>query len=301
MAAHRGTTVLRTAPGAGADRGRQQVRVLVGVLLLNLLVAGAKVTYGLWSGAVSILSDGVHSLADSVSNVVALVGVRAARAPADASHPYGHRKFETLATVGILVFLMVALVQIVEAAIGRLFRPEPVSVTTVSFAVMAGTLLINLVVVRYEARAGRRLQSEVLLADAHHTRSDVYTSLAVIAGLAGVAMGWPVLDPIVALVVAVFIGRAVYAIARQASDVLADRAVLPEDPIRRAVMTVPEVLGCHQIRTRGSADHAFLDLHVWFRADMPLIDAHRLSHVVKDRLMETFPTLQDVVIHIEPK
>ena len=122
-----------------------------------------------------------------------------------------------------------------------------------------------------------------------------------IAGLAGVRAGWSWFDPAVALLVAGFIGRAVYQIARQASDVLADRAVLPEGPIRAAVMTVPEVIGCHQIRTRGSADHTFLDLHVWFRADMPLVEAHRLSHVVKDRLMDAFPTLQDVVIHIEPK
>jgi cation diffusion facilitator family transporter len=282
------------------DRSRQQTRVLVNVLLLNVLVSGAKIAFGAWSGAVSILSDGFHSLTDSVSNVVGLVGVRAAREPADSSHPYGHRKFETLAAVAILVFLLVALVQIVESAVLRLTNPRPLTVNSMSFIVMVGTLVINLFVVRYESRAARALQSEVLAADAHHTRSDVLTSSAVIVALVGVWWGWTILDPLVALAVAVFIGRAVYEIARQASDVLADRAVLDPDDIRRVVSTVPEVIGCHHIRTRGSSDHAFLDLHVWFPADMRLDEAHERSHEVKDRLMHTFPSLRDVVIHIEP-
>jgi divalent metal cation (Fe/Co/Zn/Cd) transporter len=82
--------------------------------------------------------------------------------------------------------------------------------------------------------------------------------------------------------------------------VLADRVVLAEDDIRRVVMTVPEVVGCHQIRSRGSLDHTFLDLHVWFPAGMALLEAHRLSHVVKDRLLEQYPHIVDAVIHIEP-
>jgi cation diffusion facilitator family transporter len=138
------------------------------------------------------------------------------------------------------------------------------------------------------------------MADSHHTRSDVLTSVAVIGALIGVWLGWPILDPLVALVVAGFIGRAGYEIARQTSDVLADRAVLDPADVRRVVRTVPEVMGCHEIRSRGSADHAFLDLHVWFSPDMRLDEAHRLSHEVKDRLLSTFPELQDVVIHIEP-
>jgi len=299
VAGERSSALLTSAP-RDADRARAQSRVLTNVLGLNVLVSGAKIAFGVWSGSVSILSDGFHSLTDSVSNVVGLVGVHAARHPADSTHPYGHRKFETLAAVAILLFLLVALVQIVEAALGRIWNPQPITVNAMSFVVMVGTLVVNLFVVRYESRAGRTLSSEVLLADAHHTRSDVFTSIAVIAALIGVQLGWPVLDPIVALAVAGFIGKAVYEIARQTSDVLADRAVLDPREVREVVAGVPEVIGCHHIRTRGSADHAFLDLHVWFRPDMRLDEAHSLSHLVKDRLMDAFPNLRDVVIHIEP-
>jgi cation diffusion facilitator family transporter len=165
---------------------------------------------------------------------------------------------------------------------------------------MIGTLAINLFVVRYEGTEARRLGSELLLADAFATRSDVLTSCAVLISLAAVWLGFPVLDAIGGLVIAVFIARTGWTIARDTSRVLADSVVLAEDDIRRVVMSTPRVVGCHRIRSRGSADHTFLDLHVWFPPDMPLHEAHRLSHVVKDRLMTEFPHIADAIIHIEP-
>jgi cation diffusion facilitator family transporter len=283
-----------------AGRYAEVSSVLFRILLLNLLVAVAKIAFGWWSGAVSILSDGFHSLTDSASNVVALVGIRLARQPADASHPYGHRKFETLASAAIFVFLLLVLVEVLRTAVTRLWAGGVPDVTRASFVVMGSTLAVNLGVVWYETRAARRLKSELLLADATHTRSDVLTSLTVIAALAGVAWGWPILDSLAAIVVAGFIGYAGFQIARSVADILADRVVMDEDQLRRVIAAVPGVLGCHQIRTRGTADHIFLDMHLWMRPDMPLFEAHALSHIVKDRLMDQFPALQDVIIHIEP-
>lgn len=274
--------------------------MLARVLVLNLIVAIAKIAYGLWSGAVSILSDGFHSLTDSASNVVALVGVRAARRPADRHHPYGHRKFETMASAAIFVFLLLVLVQVAQTAIRHLQASNPPIVTDRAFVLMIATVVINLFVVRYESRAARRLKSEVLTADSAHTHSDVLSSLAVIAALVGVRLGYPLADPIAGLVVAGFIGRAGYKIALETSNILTDRVVMDEEDVQRVVLSVPEVMGCHEIRTRGSVDHVFLDLHVWMRPDMRLDLAHALSHTVKDRLMQHYPELADVIIHIEP-
>jgi cation diffusion facilitator family transporter len=274
--------------------------VLLRVLVLNLAVAAAKLVLGYSTGAVSIVSDGFHSLTDSASNVMGLVGLRAARKPPDIDHPYGHRKYETLAAAGIFVFLLLVVVEVVRTAVSHLTGGGPARVTTMSFVVMLLTLAINLLVVRYEAGYGRTLRSELLMADALHTKSDVMTSIGVIASITGVRLGYPVLDPIGGLVVAVFIARTGLEIARQTSPILADRVVLDEEEIRNVVMTVPEVVGCHQIRSRGSIDHAFLDLHVWFSGATSLFEAHRLSHVVKDRLMEKFPQIADAIIHIEP-
>jgi divalent metal cation (Fe/Co/Zn/Cd) transporter len=122
----------------------------------------------------------------------------------------------------------------------------------------------------------------------------------VLGALLGVWWGYPLLDPMAALLVAGFIGHACWSIAQEASRILADEIVIPETEVRQVVQSVEEVLGCEKIRTRGSADYAFLDLHLWLRGDTPLEDAHATSHVVKDKLMAKFPHLVDVVIHIEP-
>jgi cation diffusion facilitator family transporter len=282
------------------DRYTEVTKVLYQVLVLNLAVALAKIVLGYATGAVSIVSDGFHSLTDSASNVVAIIGVAIARQPPDADHPYGHRKYETMASLGILVFLVVVLVEVLTAAADRFINGGTPRVFPEGIALMATTLVVNLFVVSYEMRAGRRLKSEVLRADAKHTRSDVLTSGAVLGALVGVWWGYPILDPLAALLVAGFIGHACWSIAQEASGVLADAIVIPEAEVRSVVQSVPEVIGCEKIRTRGSADHAFLDLHLWLAGTMPLDAAHATSHVVKDRLMAKFPELADVIIHIEP-
>ena len=276
--------------------------VLNRVLVLNLLVAVAKIAFGYTSGAISILSDGFHSLTDAGSNVVGLIGVRAAERPPDDDHPYGHRKYETVAAAAVVVFLVVIVVEVLRNAFnyltGRAAMPE---ITAAGFGVMIVTVAINLFVIRYESREAERLASEVLMADAMQTRGDVWTSFTVIAALTGARAGLPILDPLAALVVAGFIGHSGYQIARATTRILSDRIVISAPDIERAVMTVPGILGCHRIRTRGSADHVFLDMHVWMSGDMPLTDAHRLSHVVKDLVMKRYPQVVDTVIHIEPE
>jgi len=274
--------------------------VLIRIFFLNLLVALAKILFGHATGTISILSDGYHSLTDGASNIAALVGLRVAGKPPDANHPYGHRKFETIAAGVIALFLLIIMVEVAQAAIARLRSGGAPQVTPLSFAVMLVTLTINIAVVRYERRAGERLSSELLLADARHTQSDVLTSCAVIGALAGTAAGIPLLDPAAALIIVGFIGYAGFEIARDATRILSDEMVISEEDIRAVVEHVPHVLGCHHIRSRGTPDHVFLDLHVWMDGAMPLIDAHAVSHTVKDLLMERYPQIADAIIHIEP-
>jgi cation diffusion facilitator family transporter len=284
------------------DRYAAVSRVLTRVLLLNLTVAVAKIVFGYASGAISILSDGFHSLTDTASNVVGLIGIRAARRPPDEDHPYGHRKYETVAAAAVTVFLLLVVVEVLRNAFNQLSgrSTAPPSITIASFVVMLVTIAINLFVIAYESREAKRLASEVLLADATQTRGDVWTSVTVIVALVGARLGLPILDPLAALVVAGFIGHSGYQIARATTRILSDEIVIAESDIEKVVMSVTGVLGCHHIRTRGSSDHVFLDLHVWLPADMALVNAHALSHVVKDRLMTRYPQIADAIIHIEP-
>jgi cation diffusion facilitator family transporter len=299
-----GTDVLTVNPAAGLDPERRYLavsRVLIRVLLLNVSVAFAKIAFGYASGAISILSDGFHSLTDSASNIVGLIGVKAAGRPPDADHPYGHRKYETVAAAAVIVFLLLVVVEVLRNAFNHLSgRAAPLEISLASFVVMLVTVSVNLVVIVYEGRAAERLASEVLMADAIQTQGDLWTSITVIVALAGARFGLPILDPLAALVVAGFIGYSGYQIALATTGILSDRIVIADTDLERVVIGVPGVLGCHQIRTRGSADHVFLDLHVWLPPEMPLIDAHELSHVVKDRLMARYPQIADAIIHIEP-
>lgn len=274
--------------------------VLIRILFLNLAVAFAKIVFGQLSGSISILSDGFHSLTDGASNVVALVGLRLAEKPPDANHPYGHRKFETLAAGGIALFLLIIVVEVAQATFVRFRAGGAPSVSAASFGIMLATLAINVAVVRAERRAAKRLSSALLLADARHTQSDVLTSVAVIVALAGSAFGYPILDPLAALVIIGFIGYAGFSIARDSARILSDEIVISEDDVRHVVESVPQVLGCHHIRSRGSLDHVFLDLHVWLDGATPLTTAHAVSHTVKDLLMERYPQIADAIIHIEP-
>ena len=282
------------------SRNQAVARVLARVLILNLSVAFVKLFLGYATGAVSIVSDGFQSLTDSAANVIGLVGMRAARKPPDADHPYGHRKFETLAAAGIFVFMLLAVLEIGRSALQHFAAATSPIITPLTFIAILGTLVVNIGVVRYEAREAKRHNSELLLADSVHTRSDVYATIGVLISLAGVRLGYPVLDPIGGIVIAVLIARTGFEIARDTSGILADRVVIDEEDIRQVVMRVPGVLGCHHIRTRGPIDHVFLDLHVWFPADAQLTEAHRVSHLVKDRLMEKYPQIADAIIHIEP-
>jgi len=283
------------------SRYAEVARVLIRVFALNLAVALAKIIFGYSSGTISVLSDGFHSLTDGASNVVGLVGVYAARQPPDADHPYGHRKYETVAASVVTLFLLLVVIEVLRNAVDNLTgRTSAHEITFGSFAVMLVTVVINLFVVMYESREGNRLGSEVLLVDATQTRGDVWSSLTVIGALIGARAGLPVLDPLAALVVAAFIAFSGYKVAQTTTRILSDRIVMAESDLMKVVMSVPGVLGCHQIRTRGSSDHVFLDLHVWLPPAMPLVDAHALSHVVKDRLMARYPQIADAIIHIEP-
>ena len=283
-----------------ASRYTEVRTVLVRTFFLNLGVALIKILLGHATGTISMLSDGYHSLTDGASNIAALIGLRVARKPPDANHPYGHRKFETLAAATIALFLAIVMLEVGQAAYDRFRSGSAPLISLLSFVVMLVTLAINIAVVRYERRAGHRLSSELLLADARHTQSDVLTSCAVIAALAATALGYPMFDPVAALVIVGFIGYAGFDIARNAERVLSDQRVISEDDIRTVVQSVPRVLGSHHIRSRGTPDHVFLDLHIWMDGAMPLTDAHAISHSVKDLLLERYPQIADAIIHIEP-
>ncbi len=276
-------------------------RTLWIVLALNLAVAVAKLLYGLATRSVAMTADGFHSLFDGASNVVGLLGMALAARPPDAAHPYGHGKYETFASAAIGGMLVIAAWNVGEEAVTRLLDGgPPPEVGVLSFAVMVVTLAINVAVTVSERRIGRRVNSQVLIADAGHTATDVLVSLGVIAGLAAVRLGFPLADPIIALAVALAILRTGVAVLLMADETLADRARLPAGEVEQAVLAVGEVLGCRNVRTRGTAFEVYVDLSIQIDSAATVEEGHRVATGVEKALRERFPAIVDVVVHVEP-
>jgi cation diffusion facilitator family transporter len=275
-------------------------RVLWIVLFLNLGVAAAKSIMGLLIRSTSMTADGVHSLADGSSNIVGLVGITAALKPVDRDHPYGHKKFETFASLGVVALLLLAVIGILHNAWSRLGRPVVPAVNGLSFLVMIFTLVVNLWVFRYENKQGRALHSDLLVSDAYHTLSDVYVSLAVIVTLLAVKFGMVWVDPAASLVIAGLIAHAAWEIIRHSSSVLCDKAVLDEERIVAIALEVGGVRGCHKVRSRGRADDLQVDLHIEVDPQIAVEKAHEISHQVAAAVSKSHEGVADVVVHIEP-
>ena len=281
------------------ERDRSVRRTLVWVLLLNLLVASAKLVVGGLSGSISMVADGFHSLTDSASNVVGLVGLAVAGRPPDADHPYGHRKFETLAALMIGALLALTAWEVLKSCVERLREGGAPEVTPLTFWVMGITLAINLGVSTWERREGTRLQSDLLKADAAHTQSDVYASLAVIVSLIAAKLGFPQLDVLTAVVITLIIARAAFEILKENGMLLADTAMLPAEQVASVAIQVQGVVSVHKIRSRATSRGGYADLHVQVDGNLPLEEAHRIGHEVADRLKREL-RLEDVLVHVEP-
>ena len=282
------------------NRFKEVRKILIIILLLNLFVAISKIAYGLISNTLSMQADGYHSLFDGVSNIIGIIGIQIASKPPDKNHPYGHRKYETMASIAIAVLLLFVGFEILNSSIDRFMTGVKPNITSMSFIVMITTIGINLLVTIYEHRKGVQLNSEILIADSMHTKSDIYVSFSVILGLIAIEIGYPIIDPFVALIIAIVIVRAGILIMKQSSHTLCDVSRIDDDAICCIVEAMEGVEECHKIRTRGGADDIHIDLHVKVRPDMHTDKAHALAHDVEKRLMESFTGVTDVVVHIEP-
>jgi cation diffusion facilitator family transporter len=282
------------------NRDRQIRRMLWAVLVLNLLVAGAKLIYGHLTHSLSMWADGFHSTFDGTSNIIGLVGLWLASLPPDEDHPYGHRKFETFASFGISVLLFLTCFHLLSDSFSRLSSPTMPEVTPLSFGIMLATMGVNWAVMRWEQRRGRELKSDLLTADALHTRSDLFTSVSVLVSLFAVAIGFRMLDPVVAVVIAGFIAKTGFEILREVSKVFSDSSRIDPRLIREIAMRIQGVKDCHEVRTRGSLNQIYVDFHIDVPSETTADKAHDLVHEVEGLLKKELPEVVDVVIHVEP-
>jgi len=279
------------------QRDAKVLKVILIEGLANLTVLGIKLLVGIATGSLAVLGDAVHSLTDVINNVVAWLVTRHSAKPADSGHPYGHRKFETVAVFSLAALLSILAFELVLHAITR----ETTEIVTghLELALMTGVLLINITVSSWQRIWAKRLNSDILLADANHTFSDVLITASVILGWQLSARGWVWADQIGALAIAALIFYLAYGLFKRTLPVLLDERAIEAERIRTAVQNVDGVRAVRRIRSRWVGPASAVDLVIEVDAQISTSEAHGIADQVEEILADRFNT-QDASIHVEP-
>lgn len=272
--------------------------VLIATMLLNFAATGIKLFAGISTGALSVVADGLDSFFDGVSNLVGLVGLNIAAKPADADHPYGHRKFETMAALIIAFLLFLTSWQLLQTAWERWWSDAVPGINLWTMVAMLAAMAIQTGTSYYELYQGRRLHSEVLVADALHTRASIFISLSVLGGLVLVGLGFPKADPLLAVFVAVMIAKIGVDILRETLPVLVDQAAFEPSQIAGVVDEVGGIESFHRVRSRGAAGNASIDMHIRVSPEKTVREANAIADEVRRRLLD-LEGVNDVTIHVE--
>jgi cation diffusion facilitator family transporter len=281
---------------------RDQVRrTLWRVLAVNLAVAAIKIAVGLLTRSLAMVADGFHSTLDASSNVIGLLGNALAARPPDESHPYGHERFETIATLAIGGLLLGAAVEIGRGVVQRLVTGGTPAVSQISYAAMLVTLAVNVATVIYERRTGRALKSELLLADAAHTTTDVYVSLLVLVSLVVVSLGVAWFDVAMAAVIVGLIAVTAFQILRRTADVLVDGAATNPSPIEAVAAATPGVSRVTHVRSRGPQGAIHVDVDVDVDAAMTASQTHAIADEIQRRVANTVEGVGEVEVHFTPR
>jgi len=273
---------------------------------VNLVLGAAKLAGGLVGGSRAMVSDAVNSLGDVFTSAVVLTAFRVAQKPADAEHPYGHTRAEAVAGSNVAVLVIVSALMVGWESL-RSFSTEPKADIPPwwTLAIAGGNVLVKEALYQYKIRLGRRLGSLALIANAWDHRSDALSALAVLVSLAMVRILGPrfaFLDAVAALVVVGVILNSATRLLLSSAQELMDAQAEPEvvEAVRRAASEMPEVRRVDKLWVRKSGLEYLVDIHVQVPADLSVHEGHKIGHQVKDRLLERFPNLRDVLVHLEP-
>ena len=279
-----------------------QIRnVLLAILVLNFLVAFAKIIVGYASKTSSMVADGFHSFSDGTSNIIGLVGISIASKPADDDHPYGHSKYENMATIVISLMLFFIAFKMMIGAYSRFLNPVIPNIDSLNFIVMIVTLIVNIFVTKYESKKGIELKSSILISDAAHTQSDVFVSISVILGFFAIKAGLIWVDTIVSFGIGLMIIKAGFEILLPNFHTLTDKSPINTLEIELYVKNISsDIKYVHKIRAWGNRNLVNIDMHIGVDSNMSIERAHEISHLVQRSLQSQFEDIHDVLIHTEP-
>jgi len=268
----------------------------------NVLLAVVKLIVGFLYSSIALISDGVHSLSDVVTSVVGYFGIKVASKPPDKDHPFGHSRFEPLVAFLIGEALLIVAYEIGRDSFERLLRGEHITVNAIMLGVTVVSIIAKEGMFRYSVYVGRKLNSQILIADAYHHRSDVLSSVAVLIGLGLQKFGFQYGDALAGLVVAVFLVKVSFEIILENVGYLTGKAPSFEicEEIKRRALSVPNVLGIHDLKAHYVGNRLHVELHIEVPPELSLKEAHDVSEEVKKRI-EEIPEVDRVFVHVDIK
>lgn len=285
------------------DSLSQKQRVTLVGALANLGLAAFKTLFGIVGQSQALVADGVHSLSDLISDVLVLGAARLGSQSADQNHPYGHQRFETVATVGIGILLLVVAGGFIYDATARLLNPQELFLPSwFVLPIAIASVLTKEVVYQYTIAVGRRTKSKLIEANAWHHRSDALSSLVVIVGVVGALAGYPWFDALAAIIVAVMIGIMGWRFFWNALRELVDTGLEREQlvALARAIDEVEGVYSHHDLRTRRMGDLVLVDVHIVVDGQITVSEGHRIGERVRHNLLQNLHDDAEVLIHLDP-
>jgi cation diffusion facilitator family transporter len=271
---------------------------------INVLQTLIKIGFGILGQSAALIADGIHSLSDLLSDLLVIIAVKLGSREADHDHPYGHRRFETIATVILGISLIGIGGAIVWSVMERMADPQRLPVPNMlSLGVAALSILINEWLYHYTKRIAKITRSKLLLANAWHQRSDAISSLVVLIGIGAVMMGYPLADGVAAVVVALMVAKIGLNLVFESIKELVDTSLPPAlvEEIRTAIHDIDGVEGIHLLRTRHMGEDALIDAHIVVDPRITVSEGHMIGDIVRDDLIRRFDDVMDVLVHVDPE
>jgi len=286
------------------DRYRSGLRVARISIAVNVALVLIKGAIALVSGSAALLADAAHSLGDVVSTLPVMVGFAIARRPADPDHPYGHGRAEELMTGILATILLLTAFLVAREGITRLIGPIPPAPGPIALVAAGISIAVKEAMFRYTLREGQRIQSDLLIADAWHHRSDALSSVAALVGIAGANAGLPILDPVAAIAVSLMLAWTGLSILRRAAHALMDGRP-PDFPreqerVRALAACIPGIVHVDQVRMRRYGGKLVMDVEISVAPDYTVRTAHALGRRLRTRLEEAHPHIGEVFVHVNP-
>lgn len=286
------------------QRKKEIQRVTLWGVFINLILAMGKLIIGFIANSHALIADGLHSLSDLISDGMVLLAAKHSHMDADEDHPYGHGRYETLATIGVGFFLFLVALGIAIDAIIRLIEPASLTAPGMLALVVAAISIVSKeMLFQLTIKVARRIKSKMLIANAWHHRTDSISSIVVLIAIAGAMWGLPILDDVAAIVVAVMIAQIGWELSYSSIQELVDTALEPEkvDAIKEKIMDVDGVEQLHMLRTRRMGHQALVDVHILVDSNLSVSEGHQISEAVEQVLTENFDEINDVTVHIDPE